>query len=238
MVLRTAPDRAVVFTERGRAGELWDDAERAGDSLGLGHVGAAAVDRLPRSALGRWLWQAPVASAGARRRNGMGLYGGRVWPVAPEHGQRRANHRSDGDPDVAHDIDGQRRDRPLWGADPPDVDHATPPPPYPANAVTAYPPQPTAPAPPTSGASANRHTHTRARPRRAPVVHRPSASTCSSRAARCSSATSTARSCPARPRVPLRRKSTRVTMPSGSEALADDRDVACRAGTTRRSPAR
>lgn len=46
MVLRTAAERAVVFTERSRAGELWDDAERAGDAYGLGHAGAEAVDRL------------------------------------------------------------------------------------------------------------------------------------------------------------------------------------------------
>jgi glycine cleavage system aminomethyltransferase T len=47
MVLRTAPERAVAFTERARGGELWDAFERAGDSLGIGHVGAEAVDRLP-----------------------------------------------------------------------------------------------------------------------------------------------------------------------------------------------
>jgi glycine cleavage system aminomethyltransferase T len=46
MVLRTAPDRAVAFTDRTRAAELWDDAERAGDAYGLGHAGAEALDRL------------------------------------------------------------------------------------------------------------------------------------------------------------------------------------------------
>ena len=47
MVLRKSRDRALILTERARAGELWNDIERAGDSLGLGHVGAEAVDRVP-----------------------------------------------------------------------------------------------------------------------------------------------------------------------------------------------
>jgi glycine cleavage system aminomethyltransferase T len=46
-VLRKSRDRALVLTDAARAGELWDDFERAGDSLGLGHVGAEAVDRVP-----------------------------------------------------------------------------------------------------------------------------------------------------------------------------------------------
>lgn len=47
MVLRTAPERAVVLTHRSRVGELWDDTERAGDPLGIARVGAQAVNRLP-----------------------------------------------------------------------------------------------------------------------------------------------------------------------------------------------
>ena len=85
MVLRTAAERAVVFTERSRAGELWDDAERAGDAYGLGHAGAEAVDRLT----GRGAERVALAGAGEERRprphrrNGMGLYGegcGRLRP--------------------------------------------------------------------------------------------------------------------------------------------------------------
>jgi glycine cleavage system aminomethyltransferase T len=47
MVLRTTPEQAVILTHRSRAPELWDDAERAGDPLGITRVGAQAVNRLP-----------------------------------------------------------------------------------------------------------------------------------------------------------------------------------------------
>jgi glycine cleavage system aminomethyltransferase T len=46
LILRTAPDRAVVVAEQGRAEELWRELERAGRPLGLGHVGTEAVERL------------------------------------------------------------------------------------------------------------------------------------------------------------------------------------------------
>ena len=46
MLLRTAPTRAIVLTDRGRAAELWLDVERAGRESGLGHVGADAIAHL------------------------------------------------------------------------------------------------------------------------------------------------------------------------------------------------
>jgi glycine cleavage system aminomethyltransferase T len=46
MLLRGAPDGAVVLTEGSRAAALWAEVERAGREAGIGHAGADAVSHL------------------------------------------------------------------------------------------------------------------------------------------------------------------------------------------------
>ena len=46
MLLRGAPDDAVVLTEAPRAAGLWAEVERAGRDVGIGHAGADAVSHL------------------------------------------------------------------------------------------------------------------------------------------------------------------------------------------------
>lgn len=49
MVLLATADRAVIVTDRARAAELWTDLERAGQELGMGHVGCEALGRVALS---------------------------------------------------------------------------------------------------------------------------------------------------------------------------------------------